>query len=183
VEREKRVVVFGITGAPAAAGEVADIASIAREASQTIPNLHLVVIGRGSSEVHEDLANALKGSPVSLDVGGVMPAEEVTRELLRADALLFVRGPVMIRRGSAQAGIACGLPIVGYGDSEPSGLIAEAGIEWAPWRDWKALAHALARVLTDPQRWTELHERNLRVQEKYFSWNRISELFIEALAE
>jgi hypothetical protein len=28
-----------------------------------------------------------------------------------------------------------------------------------------------------------LHERNVRAQERYFSWNRIAELYIAALAE
>jgi glycosyltransferase involved in cell wall biosynthesis len=183
LEREKRVVVYGVRGAPATAGEVSDIAEVAREASKAIPNLCLVVLGRGSSEVREDLASALEGCSIGLEVRGVLPAEEIVRELRRADALLFVRSAVTPQRGGAIAGIACGLPIVGYGASELSGPLAEAGIEWAPWRDQKALARALVFVLTDSERWVELHERNVRVHEKYFSWNRIAELYIAALAD
>jgi glycosyltransferase involved in cell wall biosynthesis len=182
-EHEKRVVIFGVTGAPAATAEVADITSVAREASTAIPNLRLIVVGRGSSEVREDLANALAGCSVGLDVRGILPAEEIAREFRRADVLLFVRGAITTQRGGAMAGIACGLPIVGYGSGERSGPLAEAGIEWIPLRDQNALARALVRVLTDPQRWMELHERNARVQEKYFSWSRIAELYIEALAD
>ena len=126
---------------------------------------------------------ALEGCSVGLDVLGVLPAEEITREFRRADALLFVRGPVVLQRGTAIAGIACGLPIVGYGIGIPRGPLAEAGIEWSPWRDQKALARALVRVLTDSQRWIELHERNVSVHQKYFSWNRIAELYVEALAD
>lgn len=183
LEQEKRVIVFSIGSLPEVAGEVADITGVAREASQVIPNLRFVILGRGSSEVREDLANALEGCSVGLDVRGVLPAEEIAREFRRADALLFVRGPVVLQRGSAMAGIAFGLPIVGYRIGEPDGPIAEAGIEWSNWRDRKALARALVRVLTDSQRWMELHERNVRVHERYFSWNRIAELFVEALAE
>jgi len=183
LEREKRVIVFSLSGLPAVAGEVADIAGVAQEASQAIPNLRFVILGRGSTEVREDLANALEGYSVGLDVRGVLPAEEIAREFRRADALLFVRGPVVLQRGTAMAGIAYGLPIVGYSMGEPNGPIAEAGVEWSAWRDQKALARALVRVLTDSQRWMELHERNVGVHQKYFSWNRIAELLIEALAE
>jgi glycosyltransferase involved in cell wall biosynthesis len=97
--------------------------------------------------------------------------------------LLFVWSYITLQRGGALAGIACGLPIVGYGNGEPSGALAEAGIEWSPWRDRKALAAALVRVLSEPKRWLDLHERNLLVQEKYFSWNRIAELYIGALGK
>jgi glycosyltransferase involved in cell wall biosynthesis len=181
--QEKRVVVFGVRGFPAAGGEVADAAGAMRKASKTIPNLRLVVVGRGSREAQDEFASALEGSSVGLEVRGVLPAEEIANEFCRADALLFVWSYITLQRGGALAGIACGLPIVGYGNAEPSGPLAEAGIEWSPWRDRKALAAALVRVLSEPKRWRELHERNLLVQEKYFSWNRIAELYIEALGK
>jgi glycosyltransferase involved in cell wall biosynthesis len=181
--QEKRVVVFGVRGFPAASGEVADAAGAMREAGKAIPNLRLVVVGRGSREAQDEFASALEGCSVGLDVRGVLPAEEIAEEFCRADALLFVWSYITLQRGGALAGIACGLPIVGYGNGEPSGALAEAGIEWSPWRDRKALAAALVRVLSEPKRWLELHERNLLVQEKYFSWNRIAELYIEALGK
>jgi hypothetical protein len=183
LEHEKRVVVFGVRGFPAATGEVAEMAGIMREAGETIPNLRLVVVGRGSSEAQEELATALEGCSVGLEVRGVLPAEEIARELRRADVLLFVWSCVTLQRGGAMAGIASGVPIVGYGDGEPAGPIAEAGIEWSPWRDQKALAGAVVRVLTDPQRWIELHERSVHAQERFFSWNRIAELYMETLSE
>jgi glycosyltransferase involved in cell wall biosynthesis len=183
LDQQKRVVVFGVRGFPAASGEVADIAAVMREASKTIPNLRLIVVGRGSREAQKELASALEGCSVGLDVRGVLPAEEITREFQRAHALLFVWSYITLQRGGALAAIACGLPIVGYGNGAPSGPLAEAGIEWSPWRDREALAQALVRVLTDPQRWMELHERNVSAQERYFSWNRIAELYITALPE
>ena len=181
--QEKRVVVFGVRGFPAASGEVADAAGAMREAGKAIPNLRLVVVGRGSREAQDEFASALEGCSVGLDVRGVLPAEEIAEEFCRSDALLFVWSYITLQRGGALAGIACGLPIVGYGNGEPSGALAEAGIEWSPWRDRKALAAALVRVLSEPKRWLDLHERNLLVQEKYFSWNRIAELYIEALGK
>jgi glycosyltransferase involved in cell wall biosynthesis len=183
LDQEKRIIIFSFSGAQTVGLEVADIVSVAREASKAIPNLRFVALGRGSIEVREDLANALKGCSVGLDVLGVLPAEEITREFQRADALLFVRGLVVLQRGAAIAGIACGLPIIGYGIGEPSGPLAEAGVAWSMWRDPRSLAQNLVRVLTDSQQWKELHERNLRVHEKYFSWSRIAELYMEALAD
>jgi len=41
----------------------------------------------------------------------------------------------------------------------------------------------VVRVLTDPQRWIELHERSVHAQERFFSWNRIAELYMETLSE
>ena len=181
-EREKRIIVFGVTGFPAAPREVADIAEIARAAKTKIAHLRLVVLGRGASEVQGEIAKALDGSGVELEVRGVLPAEEISREFAAADVLLFVRGPITLQRGSAIAGIACELPIAGYGSADPVGPLAEAGIEWAPWHDPQALAQALVRVLTDPDRWMDLHERNLRVHEKYFSWDRIAERYLVVLA-
>jgi len=183
LEQEKRVIVFSFASRPAVDIEVADIAKAAHEASQTIPNLRFVVLGRGSNDVREDLANAFQGCSAKLDVRGVLPAEEIAREFCRADALLFVRGPVVLQRGAAMAGISSGLPIVGYGIGERSGPIADIGVEWSTWRDPKSLSRNLTRVLTDSQRWTELHERNVRAHERYFSWDRIAERFIEVLAE
>lgn len=180
---EIRVVVFGVTEFPVAPREVAEIADITRDASGVIPNLRLVVMGRGASEVREDLAKAVEGCAAILDVRGVLPAEEISREFCRAHALLYVRGSITLQRGSAIAGIACGLPIAGYGNGEPCAPLAGAGIEWAPWHDPKALAQALVRILSDPQRWMELHERNVRAHAKYFCWNRIAELYVERFAE
>jgi glycosyltransferase involved in cell wall biosynthesis len=183
LEREKRVVVFGVRYAPGAAVDVDGIAAVAREARKAIPNLRFVVLGRGSSEAQELMERALEGSSVALDVLGTIPADEVAREFGRADALLFVRFAVSLQRSTAMAGIACGLPIVGYASSVPLGPLTEAGIEWASSADPKDLARALVNVLNDPQRWTELHQRNVRAQQEYFSWNRIAKLYIEALPE
>ncbi len=174
---QKTVIVFGVTEAPQMAREVADIAEIMQEASKTLKKLRLVVLGRGAMEAGEPLVNALGTCNVELVVRGVLPAEEISWELERADTLLFVRGAVTIRRGSALAGISCGLPIVGYKPENISALLEQAGVEWSPWQDRAALARGLVRVLSDPQHWAELRQRNLELQKNYFSWSRIAERY------
>lgn len=49
--------------------------------------------------------------------------------------------------------------------------------------DRDGLAQGLIRVLSDPYRWMELHERNLLVQRDYFSWERIAARYVGALTE
>jgi glycosyltransferase involved in cell wall biosynthesis len=182
--KEKTVIVFGITGSPEAAErEVSDISSVMLEACKTLGKLRLVVVGRGADEARELLEKALHGGEVELVVHGVLPAEEIAREFESADALLFVRGAVTSRRGSALAGVASGIPVVGYRDGSISGPLEEAGVEWSPEHDRESLTRGLIRVLSDPKRWTELHQRNLAVQKNYLSWSRIAERFRVELAE
>ena len=135
LEQQRTVIVFGVTGAPRAAGEVEEIADVMREASKLLPTLRLVMIGRGSIEVQEEIETALAGSGVEIMVRGVVSAEDVADEFARADVLLFVRGAITLQRGSAIAGVASGLPIVGYRVGGSGDALDDAGIEWAPWRD------------------------------------------------
>lgn len=114
---------------------------------------------------------------------GILPADELAREFERADVLLFVRGAITLQRGSAIAGIASGLPIVGYQNGDVADLLNEAGVEWSPWRDRDGLVRGLVRVLGDPSRWMELHERNLEVHKNHLSWGRIAERYRMVLAE
>jgi glycosyltransferase involved in cell wall biosynthesis len=180
--REKTVIVFGVTGSTdATAREVNDISSVMLEACKTLGKLRLVVAGRGATEARELLEKAFHGGNVELVVRGVLPVEEIAREFESADAQLFVRGAVTSRRGSALAGVASGVPIVGYRDSSASGPLEEAGVEWCPGHDEEALTRGLIRVLSDPQRWMDLHERNLKVQESCFSWAIIAKQFCKLL--
>ncbi len=181
--QSRTVIVFGVTGAPRTAGEVEEIADVMRTASRSLAKLRLVIVGRGSMEAREAIETALAGSGVEIVVRGVVPAEAVAEEFARADVLLFVRGAITLQRGSAIAGVACGLPIVGYRVGGNGDALDEAGIEWSPWRDRQSLTRALLRVLSDSTRWTELHERSLQAQRNYFSWTRIAERFAGALRE
>jgi glycosyltransferase involved in cell wall biosynthesis len=183
LEQPRTVIVFGVTGAPRTADEVEEIAAVMNQAGKSLPALRLVVIGRGSIEARKAIEAALAGSGVEIVVRGVALAEEVADELARADVLLFVRGAITLQRGSAIAGVACGLPIVGYRVGGSGDTLDEAGIEWSPWRDQQSLVQALVRVLSDSARWTELHERSLQAQRDHFSWTRIAEQFRASLSQ
>ena len=179
----RTVIVFGVSDSPeAAAPEVNVISTVMLEACNALDKLRLVVAGRGALEAGELFAKALQGRNIDLVVHGVLPAERIADEFESADALLFVRGPITTRRGSVMAGIACGVPIVGYRGPEVSCMLEAAGVEWSPLQDRESLTRGLIRVLSDSQRWTELHERNIEMQKNYFSWNRIAERFQAVLA-
>lgn len=182
-EREKTVIVFGVTGGSSMAPEIEAIIAIMRDARRSISALRLVVLGRGSSDAETLLASALRENSVEVVAKGILPADKITCELASADAFLFVRGAITSQRGSALASIACGLPIVGYKQGRVDHPLDEAGVEWAPLGDTEALARGLVKVLSDQRRWLELHGRNLRVQERYFSWNRIAEKYLTVLSE
>jgi len=180
--KEKTVIVFGVTASPGATEqEVRDIAVVMLEAGKALGRLRLVVVGRGSVEAEELLERALRGADVELLVRGLLSAEEIAAEFESADALLFVRGAVTPQRGTAMAGIASGIPIVGYRDESSSGPLDDAGVQWSPWQDRDALARGLIHVLSDARLWMELNKRNLQVQEMYFSWAIIAKQFCKVL--
>jgi glycosyltransferase involved in cell wall biosynthesis len=179
----KTVIVFGVSDSPeAAAPEVNVISAVTLDACKALGKLRLVVAGRGALEAGELFTKAFRGRDIDLVVHGVLPAERIADEFESADALLFVRGPITTRRGSAMAGIACGVPLVGCRGPEVSSMLEAAGVEWSPLLDRESLARGLIRVLSDSQRWLELHERNLEMQKNHFSWNRIAERFQTVLA-
>src|SRR5712692_355629 len=128
----RTVAVFGVTGGDCSLPEVADISRTVRRVKARGRDLRLVVLGRGSSAAEPALRRELDGAGVELNVLGLLAPEELARALAAADALLFVRGEVSSRRGSAIAGIACGLPLVGYRGAETASPITEAGEVLAP---------------------------------------------------
>jgi Glycosyl transferases group 1 len=175
------VAVFGITGGAHIAREASDIAYAMKHAAAKVPHLGLAVLGRGALEAESALRKELTGTEVALSVSGVLPAAEVRARLAEADVLLFVRGPISSRRGSAIAGIVCGLPVVGYRGAETAGPITEAGVLLVGNNDRDALARALTRLLTDAQLYRELRERSLAITAKYLSWDAIAAQFARAL--
>lgn len=181
--RDKTVIVFGVTEAPVAMREAAEIAAIIKRVAEDFPKLRLIVVGRGSLDAEETLRNALKGSGVEVVVRGILPAEEIARAFESADVQLCIRGPLTLRRGSALAGIACGVPVVGYREGKIGGPLDGAGVEWSPWQDREDLVRGLVHVLRDPQRWAELRMRNLQIQKNELSWGRIAERYHRVLAE
>jgi glycosyltransferase involved in cell wall biosynthesis len=112
---------------------------------------------------------------------GVLPGAEIVRQMASCDVLLFVRGGISSRRGSAIAGIACGLPVVALEGQETGSPITEAGVVFADPKRQRGLGEALLKVLSDPEYRAVLAERSRRAQEKYFSWKAIAARYAEAL--
>jgi glycosyltransferase involved in cell wall biosynthesis len=177
----KTVAVYGVTGEPATLAEVRDISHVLKLTRARIKNLRLVVFGRGSGEAELALRHELEGSGIETLVLGLLPSEGIAWELTHADALLFVRGGVSSRRGSALAGVACGLPIVGYRSEETAFPVTEAGVVLVALRDRVALAQSLIRVLADDDWRQELRARSCSAQRQYFSWEVILGAFLELL--
>jgi len=179
--RPKTVAVFGITGGGAIPREIDDIAYAMSHVARHFENPRLLTLGRGSEEAEGKLRRALDGASVDLVAMGVLPPEEISSLLTSSDALLFVRGPISTNRGSAIAGIACGLPVVGYSGSDAQSPLAEAGVVLVPQDNREALARELTRVLSNEQLWETLHQRNLLAWQRHFSWSSIARQFMKAL--
>ena len=177
----KTVAIFGVTGPPQLQPETELIAQVVNQTAAKAGSLKLLVIGRNAQESETPLRAALDGTNVELEIHGVLPAGEIERRLSEADALLFVRGGISSRRGSALAGIACGLPVVAFQGAETGPPITEAGVLLSPEGDSTALANNLARVLSDESLRSDLRRRSLEAREKYFSWNVIARKFLQVL--
>lgn len=177
------VAVFGITGGTQAKNESGDISYVARHAISRSGNLRLVITGRGSLEAESVLRRDLEGSGVELLILGVLPPEQIRENLAKADVLLCIRGHISSRRSSAIAGIACGLPIIGYRGEETAFPITEAGVLLVESGDRDGVAEALWRVLSDGKLREELRERSAAAEKKYFSWDAIATQFLRVLAD
>jgi glycosyltransferase involved in cell wall biosynthesis len=176
-----RVAVFGITGGEAGRRESARIVDAARFAAARMGRLELRAFGRHADDCASMLREGLRDVPVNIQVKGVLPAEQVVAELSAADVLLFVRGAISTRRGSAIAGIACGLPVIAERGAETSGPIEEAGVVLGSADKPGAFGEALLRVLTNAEYRAQLAERSRLTQEKYFSWQAIAARYAEEL--
>ena len=180
-EKTKTVAVFVVTGGESGRGEVVDIARAVCRAAEAVPSLRLVVMGRGSKEAEGSLRRAMNGAKVELTVLGLLPAEDISRLLAEADVLLFVRGQFSTQRTSGIAGIACGLPVVGYAGPQTGPPLTEAGVMLVPQGNAGALADALTRVLSDGDLWQRLHEQTVDAYRGYFTWEAIAERLVETL--
>jgi glycosyltransferase involved in cell wall biosynthesis len=178
----KSVAVFCLSHPPNDRLEIEDISETARIASHKGLKLHFVFFGRGTQEAKRQIEDAFQGIRAECTVLGLLGAAQVSNALACADVMLCVRGTVYSSRGSAIAGIACGVPIVGYKGPETCFPLSEAGLELVPYRDRNALAEALGRVLTDDPYWKELHRRMQSAYENYYSWERIADRFFAELS-
>ena len=180
-DRPKTVVVFCLTGMPYLRDELKDILDAARTAIADGVKFRLLFLGRGTSEAQEEIARSFRDLPIEVSNLGLLDAVQISDIFAESHAMLCVRGRVYLRRGSAIAGIACGLPIIGYeGESEGTPL-DEAGLVLVPYRDGRAAGSALSRVLQDHSFHRELQEKSVRAQQKHFSWNLIASAFMNFL--
>jgi glycosyltransferase involved in cell wall biosynthesis len=180
---QKTVAVFCLSDAPNVHREVGDISYAMRSLAAKDVKLRLVLLGRGTAEARDEITRAFEGVPVDVVNLGVRGAEEISRTLSESDAMLCVRGKLFSRRGSALAGIACGLPIIAYEGAIDIFPMGEAGVCLVPYGNRHALADVLAQVLLDSRLHERLRARSLRAYEQYFSWEVIAGEMVRALQE
>jgi glycosyltransferase involved in cell wall biosynthesis len=175
------VAVFGVTGGASGAVEIAQITGAVRLATEKLGKLRLLVFGRYADSAEDALRKNLRNFPVTLRVAGVLPENDVEVLLRSSDVLLFVRGPISSRRGSAIAGIACGLPVIAFAGSETAAPITDAGVVFVSGEDKNALGGALVRVLSDRAYHDRLAERSRVAYKNHFSWEAIASRYARAL--
>jgi glycosyltransferase involved in cell wall biosynthesis len=175
------VAVFSLSGDAVRVEEVKLIAEGLRFAAERMGTLQLVVLGRNSDVGGKELAKTLEGTSVKVTAHGLLTAERVVKILGGCDVLLFARGPLSTRRGSALAGIACGLPIVARAGWETAAPVTEAGVVLVPQAAKEGFGPALLRVLSDESYGGLLAERSRQAQQQYFSWSAIAAQYGQAL--
>jgi glycosyltransferase involved in cell wall biosynthesis len=175
------VAVFSLSPEPLQTKEVKLIAEAAKYAAQNIGPLEVLVIGRNSESGGEELRTQLAGSLAEVKILGLISADDVVHALQSSDVMLFVRGPISSRRGSALAGVACGLPVIAQNGLEVAPQITEAGVVLVPEHSTHEFGSALVRVLTDDSYRASLAQRSRDAQSRYFSWSVIARQYAQAL--
>jgi glycosyltransferase involved in cell wall biosynthesis len=181
-ESVPRVAVFGITGGETGKRESELIARVVRGAADKVGRILLHAFGRGAAERESELREGLRGTQVEVRVDGVLPAERVAGALGEADVMLFVREAISSRRGSAIAGISCGLPVICYGGEQTAAPITDAGVVLVSRERSEELGEALVRVLSDREYRTELANRSRAAHREHFAWDAIAVRYIEAFS-
>ena len=169
--------VFSITGGESGARETQIILAASRCAAQKLGKLRLSVFGRHAELRETELREGLRDLPVELSVEGVVDAAEVVQKLSVCDVLLFVRGHISSRRGSAIAGIACGLPVIAYSGPETAAPITDAGVVLVSPDHPDDLNTALVRVLSDATYRMDLASHSRAAYKTHFAWAAIAARF------
>jgi glycosyltransferase involved in cell wall biosynthesis len=182
-EGKLTIAIFGVTAGKAGRREIREITEAVQFVASRGKELRLLVLGRNSQAAEAQLQAALGNSGVELHVLGVLPSEEVVRNLSNADVLLFVRGPISSRRSSAIAGIACGLPVIARAGPETAPPVTEAGVAFYSESQKDEPGVTLARVLEDELYRAKLTEKGCRAYEEHFSWSAIATRFAQALTQ
>lgn len=184
------VAVYGITGGEAGARETREIVAAVRFAAEKLGTIRLCVFGRHAELREQALREGLAGLPVELSIEGVIDEALIARRMRDCDVLLFVRGGISSRRGSAIAGIACGLPVIASENSETAPLVTDAGVILLPPRRESAegaavyqrkLNESLLRVLSDPALRRNLSAKSAMAYQEHFSWHAIAARFAALL--
>jgi glycosyltransferase involved in cell wall biosynthesis len=173
--------VFSITGGEQGARETQLILGAVQHASQKVGRVRLSVFGRHSELREGILRQGLQNFRVDLSVEGVVEPEQVVNRLASCDVLLFVRNGISTRRSSAIAGIAAGLPVIAYSNSETAPPITDAGVVLVSSSAPGELNDALVRVLSDESFRDEQAARSRAAYKAHFSWPAIAERFAALL--
>jgi glycosyltransferase involved in cell wall biosynthesis len=176
------IAVFSITGGQAGERETQTIVDAVRHAATEIGRLRLSVFGRHAELREAELREELRNVPVEIRVEGVIEPEQVVERLRACDVLLFVRGEISSRRGSAIAGIACGLPVIAYRGGETAEPITEAGVILVSRSKPEELQAALVRVLSDRVHREELAAKSRMAFRDHFSWAAVATRFAGLLS-
>jgi glycosyltransferase involved in cell wall biosynthesis len=179
--RPPAIAVFSLSEGRVGEEEVRAIADGVSYVAEKLGLVRLVVLGRNSEANEPLLRKALAKARTEVVVHGVVAAEDVTRLLQSCDLMFFVRGPISSRRGSAIAGIACGLPVVASEGWETGRPITEAGVVLVPAGARDEFGPALVRVLSDDAYRESLAERSRQGYLHHFSWGVIAAQYSEAL--
>jgi glycosyltransferase involved in cell wall biosynthesis len=176
------VAVFGITEGDTGRKECARIVEAVSFAAARGGRVRLHAFGRGAQACEAELRKALKDVAAELRVEGVLPAEKIVRALFSSDVMFFLRAPISSRRGSAIAGIACGLPVIAYSGNETASPITDAGVVLVSPGNNADLGEALLRVLSDADFRESLAIRSRQAQLQHFSWHAIAKRYAEVLS-
>jgi glycosyltransferase involved in cell wall biosynthesis len=179
--RIRAVAIYCLSDPPNLSNELDDISCAVRIAANGT-KLRVVFVGRGTMEATQEIKRAFDGTLTEVSILGVRDASEVRDVLSGSDVMLCVRGAMFPTRGSAIAGIACGLPILAYGTKEAAFPISEAGVRFVPYRDAESLGKDLAHVLRDTALREQLSAASRAAQEKFFSWDVIADRMIKVLS-
>ncbi len=177
------VAVYCVDPPPYRERELQDIAGAVLPAAKQGTPLRILFFGKGTVDAKDEIEQTFHQTGIEVSILGLLEPGKLQQSLLESDALLSVRGAVYLRRGTAIAGVACGLPIVGYADETDIFPLSEAGLRLVPRGDQPALARALADVLRDPNLREDLRARSRRAHRSIFAWDVIAKSFQEALTK
>jgi len=173
------IAVYSVTGGTPGDRETNEIIRAVRYAAAKVGKLRLLAFGRHAEVRENALRDGLRDYQVEVCVEGVLEADALVDRFAASDVLLFLRGTISSQRGSAIAGIACGLPVIGLRGPETDSPITDAGVilleGHAAGEDLtNQFGEALVKVLSDSAYRCELAARSRSAQENCFSWPAIA---------